>query len=624
MKRKEQIIYSTGLLLVMVIAYLISQTVFGIRLQRIFSDRARDIHARSEVVVVGVDDASLQTLGAWPWKRDLFAQAIDRLEKEGARVVVFDLLFLEKRDGDKEVEVVLLQSKKNVLFASKLDDTGAEVKSVYSTTPYALHALAHVYPNDDGKVREAYFFLRDKDGNCIPTLSYAAYLTYTKKDINVCDTSPHSFLYQQDNSKPISFKDVVEGKPLPDIHNKIVLIGSVTLDLEDHFVSLSGEKIAGVFVHRSMLTSMLNDSFPKKIGITYTLLLLLLIALYGTYIALRLQKVFLQIILILIGILAVVAFGFMNYAYVYPFGLLTTSLLFTSVYGFMFRYRTTEKKNEHIRNLFGKYVHKDVLKKLLESGQEVKLGGEKRDVTVLFSDIRGFTSFSEIMSPEELTGLLNGYLSAMSPQILEEKGTIDKFIGDAIMAFWNAPLSIPNHTLHAVKSALRMEEALTVFNKKHNTSLAIGIGLHAGEVVVGNVGSQDRINYTILGDVVNTGSRLEGLTKKYGVFTLTSEEVRSRVQDPHITFRKLDVITVKGKSEPTTVYEVRRTSNFARHVVSDYELGLMSYVKGDFDKALIIFRKLAQEGDMPSLKMVERIPTIDRTTWDGVWRFDEK
>jgi adenylate cyclase len=587
----------------------------------------RDMRNRSDVVVVGIDDASLQALGAWPWKRDVFAKAIDRLYQEGARLVVFDVLFLEKRDGDTVVEEVLAKNKKDVLFAVKLDEKGNVLESVYRDNPYAKQALAHVYPNDDGKVRDMYFFLQDNNRVCIPTLSYVSYRAYTKKqDIQSCDTQAHPFLYQQTNPKTISFIDVVSGKQIDSVKNAVVLVGSVSLDLEDHFVALSGEKIAGVYVHRSMLTTMLNNTSPQPLPRVYVGILLLLACVYASFIALRVHMVVLQILLLVFGVFVYTSVGFAVYAYgyVFPFSLLLLSLISMTVYGFMFRYRTTEKKNEHIRNLFGKYVHKDVLKQLMEEGKDIQLGGEKKDVTVLFSDIRGFTSFSEIMSPEELTTLLNDYLSAMSPQILEEKGTIDKFIGDAIMAFWNAPLTIPHHTLHAVRAALRMEDRLKTFNHEHNANLAIGIGLHKGEVIVGNVGSQDRVNYTILGDVVNTGSRLEGLTKKYGVGILVSEEVREAVDDIHIAFRKLDVITVKGKSEPTTLYEVRHLQAFRKNVIAEYEEALTYYRQGNFSEALALFTKLKDEGDEPSAMMVARIPQIDTKTWDGVWHFDEK
>jgi adenylate cyclase len=333
-----------------------------------------------------------------------------------------------------------------------------------------------------------------------------------------------------------------------------------------------------------------------------------------------------QVALFILGALTIIVACVLGYAsgYILPFSFLLTTQALISVYGFMFRYVRTERKNEHIRNLFGKYVHKDVLKELMEAGSEVKLGGEKRDVSILFSDIRGFTSFSETMTPEELTKLLNAYLSAMSPCILEERGTIDKFIGDAIMAFWNAPLRIDNHTLHSVRAALLMVDRLKQFNKEHNADLAIGIGLHTGDVVVGNIGSQDRINYTILGDVVNTASRLEGLTKKYGVGILASEEMRKRVDDKDIAWRKLDVITVKGKSEPTTIYEARRAKDFDENTILKYEKALYFYTQGNLDEAITIFRELAHEGDIPSQKMVEKIPTINKSAWDGVWHFDEK
>jgi adenylate cyclase len=625
-KRKEDIFFGVSILCLVLLAYFISESVFGVRLNRVLSDRVHDTQTRNEVVVVGVDDASLQALGAWPWKRDVFARAVDRLYQEGARLVVFDILFLEKREGDTEVQNVLSQHKKSTVFASKLDGEGNLLASVYQDNPFVENGVAHVYPDDDGKVRETRFAFSSAKGGCVPTLSYLAFALYTKKDVSECSTSPQAFLYQKNSPRTISIRDVVQGNEIGSVKDKVIFIGSVSLDLEDHFVSLEGEKIPGVYVHASMFTTMLNNSFPRALSSTVTIVLTLLVVMYASFISLRFNKTSVQAVLFFLGVLGIVVCSFVGYdvGYVVPFSLLLSTHTLVSVYGFMFRYVRTERKNEHIRSLFGKYVHKDVLHELMESGKEVKMGGEKRDISVLFSDIRGFTSFSEIMSPEELTRLLNAYLSAMSPCILEEKGTIDKFIGDAIMAFWNAPLKLENHTLHAVRAALRMVDELVRFNQSHNANLAVGIGLHTGDVVVGNIGSQERINYTILGDVVNTGSRLEGLTKKYGVSILASEEVRKRVNDDSLVWRKLDIITVKGKSEPTKIYEVRRAKDFDKDVVLHYENALFHYTEGNFDEALTIFRRLAHEGDLPSEKMVEKIPTIERETWKGVWRFDEK
>jgi adenylate cyclase len=244
---------------------------------------------------------------------------------------------------------------------------------------------------------------------------------------------------------------------------------------------------------------------------------------------------------------------------------------------------------------------------------------------VLFSDLRGFTTLSESLLPEELTRILNGYFSAMTPAVLEEHGTIDKFIGDAIMAFWNAPLSVKDHSTRAVHAALKMQIALDEFNKVHNTTLKMGVGLHRGDVIVGNVGSQDRINYTILGDTVNLGSRVEGLTKKYGVVCIATEAVKNVVHDKTILFRKLDVITVKGKAEHTLLYEAMYRTKEKEKMCKQYEEGFELYFKGDFVKAKKIFEELAKEGDGPSEMLLERIDIVEHhENWDGVWHFDEK
>jgi adenylate cyclase len=268
-------------------------------------------------------------------------------------------------------------------------------------------------------------------------------------------------------------------------------------------------------------------------------------------------------------------------------------------------------------------VHKDVLKELVASGG-VMLGGEKRDITVLFSDLRGFTTFSEHMTPEALTSLLNEYLTAMSPVILEKKGTIDKFIGDAIMAFWNAPLKVAHHEEAAVLAALHMQKALKQFNQVHNATLAMGIGVHTGNAVVGNVGSLDRVNYTALGDTVNIGSRVESLTKKYGVEVMATGEVRDKVAHSDIAFRKLEVVMVKGKSTPTTLYEAVFKEEKRDDLWNLYEEALTFYEKGELDAAKALFEQGKNKGDISAAKILERIDAIDRSTWDGVYRWDEK
>jgi adenylate cyclase len=350
-------------------------------------------------------------------------------------------------------------------------------------------------------------------------------------------------------------------------------------------------------------------------------------ALLSGHLIFRLSSVYAQagsVIGLLLGIVIASVVFYMN-GIILPLPWLLIGVIISAGFVTLIRFVGEQKQKRHIQSLFSKYVHKDVLKELISSGTDIRLGGERKPITVLFSDLRGFTALSESLSPEDLTTRLNGYLSAMTPHILEEKGTIDKFIGDAIMAFWNAPLLVEHHPLHAVQSALRMHGALQVFNEANKTNLAIGIGIHTGQAVVGNVGGKDRVNYTALGDTVNLTSRIEGLTKKYGVGTIVTMAVCDAINDSKIAFRCLDVITVLGKSTPTTLYEVRYVTDFEDGIVEDYEKAFKYYYEKQWNKAEIIWKKLAKKGDLPSEKMLARIPELrKRSNWDGIWRFDEK
>jgi adenylate cyclase len=617
--------YAIPLGIIVLGVFLFSQTLRGkVAVNQIY-DTIRTTDSRNEVAIIAIDDKSLRELGAWPWDRKLFAQLTDALGKQNVKLAAFDILFLEPRMGDDAFAESLKNASFPILLASKSEQNTTVDSFLIGKSANVYPGETNVYPDTDGKVR-SYPPLHLTDSICTGFLAYEAYKLEHLHNGLPCVQGGYFFRYS-DKVATYSLVDVLRGD-IPDgaLSGKTVFIGSTSLGLEDHFVGRTGAKVPGVYIHASLFTSLLSGIQDREVprlasGALFVLYAGLSVLLLFTTSSLLAQVAAIVALLLTLPILAVALF---DAGYIVPLPWLLLTVIVSSGYTLIVRFVLERKQNEEIRNMFSKYVHKDVLEDLISQGG-VKLGGEKKELTVLFSDIRGFTTLSESLSPEELTSVLNGYLSAMTPHILEERGTIDKFIGDAIMAFWNAPLSVRNHEHHAVKAALRMRDELVAFNENHGTNLAAGIGLHAGQAVVGNVGGQDRVNYTILGDTVNLASRLEGLTKKYGITILTTESVKNKVEDDALEWRRLDSITVVGKSIPVDIYEVRRKGEYGLHTVETYEEAHALYAKGEWNKAEELFGKLAQEGDHPSEKMLARIPELrKRTDWDGIWRFDEK
>ncbi len=624
MNTREKRIFSIGLLFVVACSLFLAQTVLGTKVDRVLSDTIRDTHIRDEIILVGIDDASLADIGAWPWDRTVFAQTLETLTKKGVRLVVFDILFLEERIGDTSMRSVLERNKTPVVFASKLDKDSRLLQSVYRDSEYAVHGVAHVYPDDDGKVRTIPLYQKDGDDVCHKSLAYQAFSLYTKSNSSLCDTTPHAFLFQSTSPKIISFLDIKNGA-IPDnaVKDKVVIIGSNSLDIEDHFVGLTGEKIPGMYVHASIFTTLLNNSFLQPIGPLFYITVLLLFFVFSMYVIFKLTRAILQGILILLGtvILIVLSLFVMTLSYSVSLSLLLFPYILVSLYAIMFRYTVTEKKNSFIKELFGQYVHPKVLTHILKNNN-LKLGGEKKYITILFSDIRGFTTMTENMSPEELVETLNSYLETMSPLIMNNEGVIDKYIGDAIMAFWNAPVDVTHHEEKAVRASLNMVDALREIQKKF--PLEIGIGLHAGEAIVGNIGSRTRINYTIIGDAVNACSRLEGLTKKYGLRIIASKQIKDAITSTDIIWRRIDNVRVKGKTEVMHLYEPMKKTEENEQLVSISEAAFTHYLAGQFKEAATLYKRL---DDMYSTKMLERISILSEDSplsWTGVWDWDEK
>lgn len=310
---------------------------------------------------------------------------------------------------------------------------------------------------------------------------------------------------------------------------------------------------------------------------------------------------------------------------------ITLFLVYFSEISYM--YLSERKSKAQIKEAFSKYVASDVVEEILKDPSKLKLGGSKEEITVFFSDIRGFTSFSEKLTPEKLVHVLNEYLSAMTDIILNHNGLVDKYIGDAIMAFWGAPIKNKEHAKIACDASLDMIKELENLKKKWQKEgfpeINIGIGLNSGNAVIGNVGSSERFDYTAIGDNINLGSRLESLTKHYGVSIIISEKTKEEAGNEFVT-RKLDFVKVKGKNEPIEIYELvgraGKVSQEQLDKIDNYNRALELYSKKKWDSAIKNFEKLRE--DKSAKEMIERcryfMKNPPETSWKGEWEMKDK
>ena len=301
------------------------------------------------------------------------------------------------------------------------------------------------------------------------------------------------------------------------------------------------------------------------------------------------------------------------------------------------RFLQEQSEKQAVRSAFSTYMTPAVVEQVLENPELLALGGTRRDVTVFFSDIANFTSLSEGMNPETLVGWINEYLEAMSSIILKHGGTLDKFEGDGIMAFWGAPIEQPDHAHRAARAALECSAFVSGtlaprWRADGRPDLRVRIGVNTGDAVVGNMGSTSRMDYTVMGDAVNLAARLEAANKSYETTIMIGPETQNRI-DGEFLCRELDDIRLKGKSIPTTVYELicprSETRPDLEELKARYEEGLKHYREGEWSKAMNLFESILQDQpDGPAQTAIERChhyashpPPPD---WDGVWQMHEK
>jgi adenylate cyclase len=423
------------------------------------------------------------------------------------------------------------------------------------------------------------------------------------------------------------------------LKDRIVLLGTSAPGLLDLRSTPVQNVYPGVEVHANIISGVLDQSIKHKpawvTGYEFVILILVAVAvtLMLTYLPPALAA--LSSLAVLLAVIAGTMLAWNNHL-ILPLAspVLLVILLFTlhMTYGFFIESRGKRQ----LAHMFGQYIPPELVDEMSQSGTEFSLEGESREMTVLFSDVRGFTTISEGLDPRQLTQLMNALLTPMTRVIHKNRGTIDKYMGDAIMAFWGAPMNDPQHAHHALYAAFDMMKELKImqdeFKAKGWPAVNIGIGLNTGVMNVGNMGSEFRVAYTVLGDAVNLGSRLEGLTKAYGVNIIVSESTRAAV--PEFVFRELDLVRVKGKNEPVAIFEpIGHKNDVAKDVISElarYKQALLAFRNQSWDKAEMEFFSLSRS--YPSCLLYQEY--MNRITnyrenqpgddWDGVYTHTSK
>jgi len=423
-----------------------------------------------------------------------------------------------------------------------------------------------------------------------------------------------NWLGSKEKFRYISFYKILRGTVPPEIFkDKVVFIGTSAAGLQDIKTTPTlSKRLPGVEVHATAYYNLINHAFFYELPIGIATIIFFGLSFTFTFLFYALRPVNALVLLLVFMLASISLFIFVLfpvYNLILPMAFILGLSALTFILSAVYRYLTQEKDRLQMKAAFETYVAPDLVTQVLKNSDSLKLGGEKKTLTVLFSDIRGFTSYSEGLDPEALVHLLNNYLDKMSEAVFQNKGTIDKFIGDAVMAIFGAPVAQPNHADLACQSALDMLTELKEINKyqlsQGEPELKIGIGINTGEMTVGNIGSEKRFDYTVIGDAVNLGSRLEGLNKYFKTKILVSESTLNATTKDRFVSREIGPIRVKGREDAVTVYElldIDQNKSLYKEKLKAYHEALSLYKNKQFSHSLKSFEQVLKiwENDGPT------------------------
>jgi adenylate cyclase len=630
-----------------------------------------------DIVLVKIDDYSLEKIGFWPIPRNNYAQMIEKLQAFGAKVIAMDVLFPE-RSPDAAADLAFGESIKKFqtaggrvfigysLGTSEQDslaeaplemlDDAVLTRNVPQSDIYQSRIGKFTFPiqeiltsgvglgyltaaqDSDGIFRQ-YQLIINVDTIYYGSLGFNAFEAYSgskntfkifadntgvleldTKPLEISRTGETKIRYigGESNFDSIALYDLLQADASDEkfrsrIANKIIFIGSTATGAHDLRPTPIDSKLPGVYAHMNMAHMLVHKFFYQysNASVTYSLYLLLA----GMLIFLVVQRIGSPLLDAVVLFSVVGGCYYVDRWYFIPQGyelkLFYCFFCFIACYSWntFLNFYESNKEKKQIRGTFARYVAPTIVDEMLKDPEKLHVGGTKMDITCLFSDVRDFTKISEGMSATELAHSLNMYMGAMTDIVFDTKGTLDKYIGDAIVAIWGAPLQIGNHAQHAVEGAIKMMETLPKINeefvKLNRPIFNVGIGLNSGECSVGNMGSNRIFSYTALGDNMNLGARLESLCKYYGAQILISEMTLERLDLTNIKTRPIDKVIVKGKTTSVAIFEVLHPHHWMSkdpESLSFYLTAYSYFQKKNFSAAMDVFNQvlMGNENDKPA------------------------
>lgn len=581
-----------------------------------------------DVVIVAIDEKSLREFGRWPWSRILIAKVVSEIINSNPDTLAVDIFFSEPENekADNALGEVFREYKDKLVLASVFDvwvkkknkgikdvpeqiidsailriiNAGRvspiEADNLFLTVPQISHnnIIGHVYshPDRDGKLRWEVLYIKYGD-ELFPSFALqAARLSFgiSLNDVIIDgDTGVKvadrisiptdrngrmlvNYYGKEGTFKYFSAADILNGRiNIREFENRIVMLGTTAISTYDLKNTPFSANMPGVEKNATVVENILTGNFIHKSKGYIEVFVIVLTGIVMGFSLMRLSALkgaifsFVMFSGFIVSVILVFSFTGLWVNFIYP----AANIMIISVVVTVAKYFLEEKKAKQIRAMFSSYVSPKIVEALISNPEKMKLGGERKIVTVLFTDIIGFTSFSEKSPPEDVVDMLNEYFKEMAEIVFRWDGTLDKFVGDEIMAFWGAPVDQANHAELAVKCAMNMTDSLSKMQakwmKQGRDILDCGIGINSGEVVIGNIGAADKkMDYTIIGDHVNLAARVEKLTRHYGAKIILTEFTVDHLKPAieknyigHYQLKKLEAVRVKGKEKEVDIFELK-------------------------------------------------------------------